>query len=83
MIIHRIKNTPPAKLKHPKSVLKVERRMEMNVHTKTWARPLALFIALTMIMMYSFGGVVFASINDVRVHYHGPSDDQQTLQLYQ
>ncbi len=47
----------------------------MNVQTKRWARPLALFIALTMVMMYSFGGVVFASINDVRVHYHGPSYD--------
>ncbi len=47
----------------------------MNIQTKRWARPLALFIALTMVMMYSFGGVVFASINDVRVHYHGPSDD--------
>lgn len=33
----------------------------MNVQTKTWARPLALFIALTMIMMYSFGGVAFAN----------------------
>ena len=33
----------------------------MNIHTKTWARPLALFIALTMIMMYSFGGVAFAN----------------------
>ena len=43
----------------------------MNVQTKRWARPLALFIALTMIMMYSFGGVVFASINDVKVHYKG------------
>lgn len=46
----------------------------MNVQTKRWARPLALFIALTMIMMYSFGGVAFASINDVRVHYSGDSD---------
>gem|GEM_PF-2870425 len=32
----------------------------MNVHAKRWARPLALFIALTMVMMYSFGGVAFA-----------------------
>lgn len=46
----------------------------MNVQTKRWARPLALFIALTMVMMYSFGGVVFADINDTKVHYHGPSD---------
>lgn len=41
----------------------------MNVQTKRWARPLALFIALTMVMMYSFGGVVFATINDVQVKY--------------
>lgn len=46
----------------------------MNVQTKRWARPLALFIALTMIMMYSFGGVVFAVIGDVKVHYKGESN---------
>lgn len=43
----------------------------MNIQTKRWARPLALFIALTMVMMYSFGGVAFADINDIKVHYKG------------
>jgi len=32
----------------------------MNIQTKRWARPLALFIAMTMVVMYSFGGVAFA-----------------------
>lgn len=48
----------------------------MNVQTKRWARPLALFIALTMVMMYSFGGVVFANTDDkVHVHYNGSKSD--------
>lgn len=47
----------------------------MDVRKTSWARPLALLLALTMIMMYSLGGAVFAAQDTTyKVTYssHGP-----------
>lgn len=42
----------------------------MNVKKFSWTRPLALFVALTMIMMYSVGGVALAAPGEYTVTYN-------------
>lgn len=51
----------------------------MDIKKASWARALALFLALTMIMMYSVSINSYASINDVKVHYDGFVETGDTI----